>query len=131
MRLPRFHLRTLLLIVALAAVLMAVGAELGRRQSAYLRRTAYHAYEGRYGGEVFGGGVVLRSEPKRRKPVITSLAKIEHHARLAEKYQYAARTRGSRSQPIRPSRDDRNHWQTHECWYLDSGHPGLALFVNL
>ncbi len=77
-------------MIALAAVLMAVGVELGRRRNEYLRRAAYHAYLGRYGGEVFGGGVVLRSEPKTRKPVITSLAKIEHHARLAEKYQYAA-----------------------------------------
>ena len=90
MRLPRFHLRTLLLVVALAAVLLAVAVELGRRRSEYLRRTAYHAYEGRYGGSVFGDGVVLHDDPKGGKPAMTSLAKIEHHARLAEKYQYAA-----------------------------------------
>ena len=90
MRLPRFHLWTLLLIVALSALLLAVGAELGRRRSEYLRRAAYHAREGQYGGSVFGDGVVLRDNPKGGKPVMTSLTKIEHHARLAEKYQYAA-----------------------------------------
>lgn len=90
MRLPRFHLRTLLLMVALAALLLAIAAGLGRRRREYLRRAAYHAHEGRYGGDVFGDGVVLRNNPKGGKPVMTSLAKIEHHARLAEKYQYAA-----------------------------------------
>jgi hypothetical protein len=89
-RLPRFHLRTLLVLVAFVAFLLAIGAELGRRRSEYLRRAAYHADQGRYGGDVFGDGVVLRFDPKTRKRDITSLAKIEHHARLAEKYQYAA-----------------------------------------
>ena len=90
MRLPRFHLRTLLLIIALAAVLLAVVAWLGRRRSDFLQCATYHAELGRYGGDVFGDGVVLQFDPMTRERVITSLAKIEHHARLAEKYQYAA-----------------------------------------
>jgi hypothetical protein len=91
MRPPRMTTRRWMIAVALVAVPLAVATELGRRRSEDLRRAAYHAYQGRYGGSVFGDGVVLRFAPKAGKPDITSVAKIEHHARLAEKYQYAAR----------------------------------------
>ncbi len=52
-------------MVALAVVLLAIGVELGRRRSEFLRLAAYHAHEGRYGGQVFGDGVVFLAITRR------------------------------------------------------------------
>jgi hypothetical protein len=83
--------RRWMIATAIVAVSLADVTEMTRRRVEYLRRAADHADRGRYSGDVFGHGVVLRADPKTGKRIITSLAKIEHHARLAEKYQRAAR----------------------------------------
>ena len=64
MRLPRMTTRRWMIAVLAVALALAIRIELGRRRGEYLRLAAYHAELGRYGGDVFGDGVVLRFRPE-------------------------------------------------------------------
>lgn len=90
MRMPRMTTRRWMAAVLAVAIALTIGIKLGRRRREYLRRAAWHAELGRYGGDIFGDGVVLRSRPRTRPRIMTSLKRIEHHQRLAEKYRDAS-----------------------------------------
>ncbi|MHB1557700.1 MAG: hypothetical protein ACYC61_09490 [Isosphaeraceae bacterium] len=82
--------RRWMIAVAAVALLLGLVAETARRRSHYLRLAAHHQELSRRNGSIFGGGVMIRSNPMTRKSDMTSLPKIEHHERLAEKYRLAA-----------------------------------------
>ncbi len=91
MRLPRMTTRRWMLAVAAVAILLGLVVETARRRREYLHRAAHHQELSLRNGSIFGEGVMIRYNPTTRKSDMTSLRKIEHHERLAEKYRQAAR----------------------------------------
>lgn len=91
-----------MIAVAAVALLLGLVAETARRRSEYLRLAARHQELSLRNGSIFGGGVMICSNPITRKSEMTSPPKIEHHERLAEKYRQAARFPWLPLEPVPP-----------------------------
>jgi hypothetical protein len=94
MRPPRFRLRTMIAVVAIAAALIATGS-IARRGATYRARAAYHAAELRRcrGNEAVQLAGAL-ADPARRRELEFNAGRYRRlaawHAAMAEKYRRAA-----------------------------------------
>jgi len=84
MRPPRFRLRTLMVAVAVVAVMSGVGVRLGNRSLRFRNLADHHGLEET---RHVGRGYLPGPETVH---IEVSTPKSEHHARLREKYRRAA-----------------------------------------